>query len=188
MEAVYQILAEGQIDRSLFSHFSRRQVVKRCWRKEGGEWKLKDIPFVDDWDEEDYGFLVKCLKHTISTGGFVFGVFYGGALIGFASVESRRFGSDRQYVQLSCIHVSSECRGEGIGRKLFQCAIVAAQKLGAKKLYISAHSAEETQAFYHSMGCVEAREYDKGLSEAEPCDCQLEYTVSGSQPQKEKKR
>ena len=185
MEAVYQILTEGQIDRKLFSHFSRRQVVKRCWRKEDGEWKLKDIPFVDDWNEEDYGFLVKCLRNTIDTGGFVFGVFYGGALIGFASVESRLFGSSRQYVQLSCIHVSSEYRGKGIGRKLVQCAVMAGRKLGARKLYISAHSAEETQAFYHGMGCVEAREYDKGLSEAEPCDCQMEYPLLASQSQKE---
>lgn len=177
MEAVYQILTEGQIERELFSHFERRQVVTRCWRKENGNWQLKDIPFVDDWDEKDYQFLVRCLKNTVRTGGFVFAVFYEGVLVGFASVESRRFGSRQQYVQLSCIHVSHGYRGKGIGKKLFQCAIVAARKLGAGKLYISAHSAEETQAFYHSMGCVEAKEYDKGLSEAEPCDCQMEYAL-----------
>ncbi len=177
MEAVYQILTESQIKRDLFTHFERRQVVKRCWRKENGKWRLKDIPFVDDWDEKDYQFLVKCLKNTVCKGGYVFAVFYEGVLVGFASVESRRFGSRQQYVQLSCIHVSNRHRGKGIGKKLFQCAIVAAQKLGAEKLYISAHSAEETQSFYHSMGCIEAKEYDKVLSEAEPCDCQMEYAL-----------
>ena len=177
MEAVYQILSEGQVTPGLFSRFTRRQVVSRCWRKEAGEWRLKDVPFIDDWKKEEYDFLVKCLKNTIRTGWFVFGVFYEGSLIAFASVESRRFGSCLQYVQLSSIHVSCEYRGRGVGKKLFRCAIIAGQKLGAGKLYISSHSAEETQAFYHNMGCVEAEEYDRELTEAEPCDCQLEYAL-----------
>ena len=73
--------------------------------------------------------------------------------------------------------MSCECRGEGIGKGLFVCAKAAAKKLGAKKIYISAHSAEETQAFYHSLGCKEAEEYNQELVEAEPCDCQLEYIL-----------
>ncbi len=49
--------------------------------------------------------------------------------------------------------------------------------MGAKKLYISAHSSQETQAFYSSMGCIEAREYNKTLVAKEPYDCQLEYSL-----------
>ena len=45
---------------------------------------------------------------------------------------------------------------------------------GAAKLYISAHSSVETQAFYRKMGCVEAQAYDRHHVEAEPFDCQLE--------------
>lgn len=177
MEAAYQILSESQITRALFSHFNRRQEVKRCWRKEHGSWMLKDIAFVDDWSEAQYEFLVKCLKNTVHTGGFVIGAFVQDRLSGFCSVESQHFGSKDQYVQLSCIHVSCECRGEGIGKGLFVCAEAAAKKLGARKIYISAHSAEETQAFYHSLGCREAKEYNRELAEAEPCDCQLEYIL-----------
>ena len=53
---------------------------------------------------------------------------------------------------------------------------------GAKKLYISAHSAVETQAFYRAMGCVEAQEYNQKHVEAEPYDCQMECSleVTGS--------
>ena len=140
-------------------------------------WILKDIAFVDDWSEAQYEFLVKCLKSTVNTGGFVFGAFMQDRLSGFCSVESQRFGLKDQYVQLSCIHVSCECRGEGSGKGVFVCAKAAAKKLGAKKIYISAHSAEETQAFYHSLGCKEAEEYNQELVEAEPCDCQLEYIL-----------
>lgn len=177
METAYQILSESQITRALFAHFNRRQEVKRCWRKEQGRWMLKDIAFVDDWSDAQYEFLVKCLKNTVHTGGFVFGAFVQDRLSGFCSVESQLFGSSDQYVQLSCIHVSCECRGQGIGKGLFVCAKAAAKKLGAEKIYISAHSAEETQAFYHALGCKEAKEYNRELAEAEPCDCQLEYVL-----------
>lgn len=177
MAATIEILSESQISRQLFRHFNRHQEVKRCWRKEAGSWKLRDISFVEEWKEAEYEFLVKCLKNTIHTGGFVFGCFEEGKLKGFTSVESRRFGSKEQYVQLSCIHVSCECRGKGYGKRLFERAILAARKLEAEKLYISAHSSEETQAFYHALGCVEATEYDEKLYAAEPCDCQLEYVL-----------
>ena len=49
-----------------------------------------------------------------------------------------------------------------------------AKQKGAKKLYISAHSAVESQAFYKSMGCVEAKVYNQKHVEDEPYDCQLE--------------
>lgn len=173
----FEILSESQISRDLFRHFNRHQEVKRCWRKEGDIWKLKDISFVEEWKDAEYEFLVKCLKNTIKTGGFVFGCFEQGKLVGFTSVESGHFGSRGQYVQLSCIHVSCECRNKGYGKHLFQRAILAGRKLGAGKLYISAHSSEETQAFYHALGCVEAEEYNEELYAAEPCDCQLEYVL-----------
>ncbi len=177
MEVTYGILSEPEISLELFQHFKRYQKVTRCWRKEADGWKLKEIPFVEEWKEAEYIFLVKCLKNTVNTGGFVFGCFEDGKLMGFASVESGHFGSSGQYVQLSCIHVSYGCRNQGYGKELFQCAIAAGRKLGAAKLYISAHSSEETQAFYHALGCVEAEEYNGALYAAEPCDCQLEYVL-----------
>ena len=72
------------------------------------------------------------------------------------------------------IYVSEELRGQGVGKKLFLKAKEWAKQHGAEKLYISAHSAVESQAFYKSMGCVEAREYSAKHVEKEPCDCQLE--------------
>lgn len=170
-----QLLCESQITREVFCHFNRRQEVTKCWRREQGLWVLKDESFVEDWSEQQYQFLVQCLRNTVITGGIVLGAFVQDRLVGFASVESRRFGSKKQYVQLSCIHVSCESRGQGLGKKLFQFASYGAKYLGAEKLYISAHPAQETQAFYHALGCVDAGEYDGEL--AEPDDCQLEYAL-----------
>lgn len=174
MNINYIQLTEEEIELQLFQGFRRHQEVTRCWRKENGKWLLKDVSFVEDWSKAEYAFLVKCLKNTARTGGFVFGAFENKRLVGFASVENSPFGSREQYVQLSCIHVSEESRGKGIGKRLFVIACEGGRRLGAEKLYISAHSAKESQAFYHAMGCIETVEYNKELSEAEPCDCQLE--------------
>lgn len=177
MMITYKSVQENEINRDLFLHFIRHQTVIKCWRKENGKWDIKDAPFIDDWSEADYMTLVSCLKSTIRTGGFVYGAFFGGVLKGFVSVEPKPFGGEHRYLDLSSIHVSEDMRGKGIGTALFHAAKEWAKVHGARKLYISAHSAVESQAFYHKMGCVEAAEYNQAHVEAEPYDCQLECTV-----------
>ena len=61
---------------------------------------------------------------------------------------------------------------------MFRGICKEAEKLGAKKLYISSQSSEETQAFYKSVGCVEAMEINQKLYDEEPFDCHLEYCLS----------
>lgn len=165
----YRTLNADEINRELFRGFNRHQIVTKCRRRVNGEWVIRDDPFIDDWTEDDYQFLVKCLKNTINTGGFVCAAFEDNVLKGFVSVESKIFGGDQMYNDLSSIHVSEEMRGKGIGKNLFNKA-----KEFAKKLYISAHSAIESQGFYKAMGCVEAKVYEKSHVEKEPFDCQLE--------------
>ncbi len=170
----YRIIVKEELCRELFDGFIRRQEVNDCWRKENGEWIIRKAPFIDDWTDEDYDFLVSCLKNTAATGGLVYGAFENEKLKGFTSVESRLFGGDNKYLDLSCIHVSADMRGCGIGRALFSAAKDWAKRHGGEKLYISAHSAVETQAFYKKMGCVEAERYEQAHVEKEPFDCQLE--------------
>lgn len=173
----YRVLHEQEIGRELFDYFIRRQVVDKCVRRENGEWVVKSDPFIDDWTEADYEVLVGCLQNTVRTGGFVCGAFAAGRLKGFASVENGLFGGDNRYLDLSSIHVSQDMRGSGIGKALFLAAKEWAGAHGAKKLYISAHSALESQLFYRSMGCVEAAAYKREHVEAEPYDCQLECVL-----------
>lgn len=104
----------------------------------------------------------------------MYAAFSEGILKGFVSVESELFGGEQKYLDLTSIHVSEDMRGQGIGKCLFTAAKEWARKNGAKKLYISAHSAVESQAFYQAMGCVEAEVYNQKHVEAEPYDCQLE--------------
>lgn len=174
----YRMLSEKEIDRELFEKFIRHQRVTKCWRKVNGEWVIKDAPFIDDWSEEDYRTLILCLKNTVCSGGFVYGAFSGHSLKGFVSVEKGLFGGEQRYLDLSSLHVSEDMRGKGIGKLLFQAAKEWAREKGARKLYLSAHSAIETQAFYKAMGCVEAQVYHQGHVEKEPFDCQMECAVS----------
>ncbi len=175
MDLIYRRLTEEEISPVLFSHFRRFQKVEKCWRKIEGVWVLKDISFVDDWDEADHRRVCGQLRKVLAEGGAVWGAFSDGSLKGFSSVEARLIGSRKQYAVLAEFHVSEDMRRRGLGRKLFMLAAESAWNFGAEKLYISAMSAEESQAFYRDMGCVEALEYDPYHVEREPCDVQMEY-------------
>jgi len=173
----YRILSPGEISRELFGGFRRRQVVTKCWRRENGVWVVRDIAFIDDWTEEDYCELVAALRDTAARGGLVMGAFCGGALKGFVSAEPELTGGAQRYIDMTNLHVSEDMRGRGLGRALFLAAKSWAGQRGARKLYLSAHSAVESQAFYRAMGCTEAQVYDPKHVAAEPYDCQLECEV-----------
>ena len=177
MNTNFITLSDGMITTELFSEFHRHQVVTKCHRKIDGEWVIIDNPFVEDWGEKEFEYLVKCLNNTVATGGVVIGAFDGSRLVGLASAENTFFGSRGQYLELSCIHVTEELRGKGIGKKLFWLICEWAKGKGAKNLYISAHSSVESQSFYKAVGCIEAEEYSSVHVENEPFDCQLEYVL-----------
>jgi len=173
----YQRLYADDISRDLFDGFIRRQTVTKCWRKVNGVWLVKDAPFIDDWTEQDYQTLVAQLRALLAANGYVSGGFCGGKLKGFVSAAAGRLGPRREYLDLTNLHVSADMRRKGIGKQLFLAAAEWARETGAEKLYISAHSAVESQAFYRAMGCVEAQSYQMEHVEAEPYDCQLEYRL-----------
>ena len=66
---------------------------------------------IDDWSREDYQFLVQCLLGTIEKGGLVYGAFVNGKLKGFTSVEAEFLGKDKDFLDLTSIHVSQDMRG-----------------------------------------------------------------------------
>lgn len=173
----YRNVTLEEVNRSLFLQFSRRQVVTDCWRKEDGVWKIQSNPFIDERSDKEYESLVEELKNIINAGGFVYAGFSDGALKGFVSVAPKLFGSRKEYIDLVHINISEEMRGFGMGTALFRQAADWAERHGAKKIYISAHSSVESQAFYMAMGCTEAVEIDEKHANAEPYDRQLEYVV-----------
>ncbi|MDO4565082.1 MAG: GNAT family N-acetyltransferase [Clostridia bacterium] len=176
LELNFKSLSEAEITDSLFCGFVRRQEVDKCFRRKDGLWIVESDPFTDDWDENDYRELIANLKRT-ALNGIVFGAFADNRLVGFCAVDGELFGRGGKYMDLSNIHVTCGMRRKGVGKRLFSLAAEWAKAHGAEKLYISAHSAIETQAFYASLGCAEASEYSALHTEKEPFDCQLEKAL-----------
>ena len=83
---ICRAVAPDELELSLFDGFVRRQEVNLCYRREHGRWVVRSDPFVDDWSEADYRFLIECLHNTLKTGGALFGVCDGSDLKGIASV------------------------------------------------------------------------------------------------------
>lgn len=174
----YRRVGIDEIEPWLWRDFNRHQVVTRCLRKQGSVWNLADIPFTEEWGSSEIEQLCGHLKSTIESGGVLIAAFVKGKLKGFTSVENKPFGEHNEYLQLSSLHTSFEMRGTGIGKKLFSMACEYSREKHAEKLYISAHSAEETQAFYRAVGCVHAVYINEKLADAEPYDVQMECALS----------
>ncbi len=175
---VYKRFAAGEITANFLAAFNRYQVVRRCWRKVEGQWMLKDIGFLEQWDEEELRETSLDLKR-IAENGAVFAACDGHAPVAFAAVEGKPIGSRRQYLVLHYLYTDARYRSMGIGSELFRMALNYGREQGAEKLYISAHSSEESQRFYRRHGCVDAEEIDPHLYELEPCDCHLEIRTDG---------
>ena len=161
----------------MFDEFERTQEVDLVWRTIQGEQKLVSEPFRDDWSLEDRQVLVACLRDCLAEGGAVCCIFEGEKIAAFFAMTRPPFGSRGQYADLQSLHVGRSWRRRGLGRRLLGIAAWQAAVWGREKLYISAHSAMESQAFYRAAGCREAEEINPAHAEAEPFDIQMEYPI-----------
>ncbi|SDL84826.1 Acetyltransferase (GNAT) domain-containing protein [Paenibacillus jilunlii] len=174
----FKSLSLDDLQPGLLDSFNRFQRVTRVWRTVEGERQLVDAPFIDNWDAATKNEIIaedfhRCLHY----GGKVICAVHNGQIAAFAALLRELFGSSRQYADLMQLHVSTDFRHAGLGRSLFMMAAQQAEAWGAQKLYISAHSAEETQAFYRAMGCVDAVEINAHHVALEPFDIQMEYVI-----------
>ena len=170
-------LGSNNFTRNSLDDFVRHQTVTECWRKIGGVWKLVPNAYEENWSQEQCREIAEDVVQHISLDQTGFGAFDGGRIIGFATVSHRIFGAAARYVQLVCLQISEEYRRQGIGRRLFSMVCEEARRLGADRLYISAHSSKESQAAYRALGCSFAEEINEELAAAEPFDVQMEYRL-----------
>ena len=177
MKYQYRRLDDHNFTGHSLDDFVRRQTVTECWRRTGSDWKLVPNVYEENWSQAQRREMAEDVAHHINLDQAGFGAFDGGRIIGFATVSHRIFGVTARYAQLVCLQISEEYRRQGIGRKLFSMACEEARRLGADKLYISAHSSKESQAAYRALGCSYAEEINEGLAAAEPFDVQMEYRL-----------
>ena len=65
-----------------------------------------------------------------------------------------------------------------IGDVFFYQACEEARRLGADKLYISAHSSKESQAAYKALGCVHARRLTQNWQRKNPVMYSLNMSLT----------
>lgn len=154
------------------------QFVGKAWREVDGMRRLVEINYHDlDWPN-GYNHHYNNLRKTIEDGGCAIGAFdQEERLLGFITVNRNFFGNEYNYVLLDQLFITLEHRNKGIGKRLFKLATERGREWKADKFYICAGSAEETIAFYFTIGCKEAIEINKELYESDPRDFQLEYVL-----------
>ena len=173
----YEKINEKNFNSHSLDHFVRHQRVRECWRNVDGQWKLIPIEFEENWTVEQCQKIAADVALHMGNDQTAIGAFDGEEVIGFITVSHNIFGNTAKYVELVCFQVSEPYRGKKIGNTLFYKACEEAKRLGADKLYISAHSSQESQAAYKAIGCVHAKEINQKLAQEEPCDVQLEYVL-----------
>lgn len=170
-------IREEDITESFLEHFNRYQEVNNVWRMENNAKIVKNVSFVEDWNDAEKQLVIKGLIETINNKGAVFGAFDGNKLIAFTSLDGNPIGNEKEYLQIQKLFVSNDYKGRGIGVELFNKCVERARSLGAQKLYISANSSVETVGFYEKMACVDASWINDKQVELEPFDCQMEYML-----------
>ncbi|WP_214778701.1 GNAT family N-acetyltransferase [Exiguobacterium sp. s22] len=178
MNATIHLLT-NRLDSNFLNTFERFQETHRIYAvNSNGELYQKDEYYIDEWDDAKKQQVIEILNYYIDRGGVVVAIRNGETLLGFAGLNGQPLGTEGQYLNLGFIHVSRPCRGQGIGKVLFERVCQAAIERSAKKLYIGANPAVDTYHFYKAMGCTLAEEIVPEVYESEPLDLQLEYALS----------
>jgi predicted N-acetyltransferase YhbS len=165
-------------------NIDRSEVVDNIYRFENGTLILRPhnfdpilaqlSGFVPGWPPGEAEKYTPILLDCFDRGGWFYGAFEGGQLVGAVVLDNKLIGKHKDQLQLKFLHVSSSYRQKGLGARLFQLARTTARQDGAKRLYISATPSENTVNFYLRLGCAVAADPDQELFDLEPEDTHLE--------------
>lgn len=155
--------------------FNRYQETNEVLYYHEGSLLRRVDKFTESWQEEKLVEVSRYLRETAKKGGIVYAAYSGKHVIGFTCIENYMFEG---YINLPYIHIDHRYRGRGVGKELLLFIGLEALMKAAKYLYISAHPAVESQAFYERMGCKLVSNVNKKLLEVEPLDIQLELPLS----------
>ena len=156
----------------------RREVIHNTYRLVDGALALRPDYFdMQGWPPGDREHTTHFLRECYDHGGWCYGLFDDGQLIGVAMLEHRFIGQSADMLQLVFLHVSRDYRDQGLGRQLFLRAAEVAREHGARRMYISATPSEHTIHFYRGLGCALSPEPDPALLTLEPDDIHLEFAL-----------
>ena len=162
-----ELLSETNFCTESLDLYDRKQDVNKVYRRIDGDYTLVECKYTEDWDLNKK----RSVARRISSDEYItYIALENDKVVGFIGLLRQLNGP---YMILDMMQVSSECRRQGIGRRLFEAGKDEARKNGADALYISACSSEETIAFYLAMGSKLASEPIKEIAEEEPFDLQM---------------
>ena len=163
------------INDNFLNGYNRFQEITNIVYLDQMELKEKENKFYETWNQEKLIEISRYLKSSVKSGSILYATYDYKKIVGFAMIDRKLLFDES--INLKYIHVSKEYRGYNIGKYLFNIMALEAKKIGATKLYISSHSAVETQRFYQRVGCVLANKINRELQELEPYDIPLEYQL-----------
>lgn len=164
---LFELLTKENMSEVSLDKFDRIQNVQRVYRKIDNEYVIIEDKSIMDWSLERKRAIASSL---LSEDYIAYGVMENGNIIAFASMEIK---VQDERIILDMMQVSRKYRRQQIGKKLFQYMKEVAKDMGAKQLYISACSSEETIKFYKSMGCEITDNPITKFAEEEPFDLQM---------------
>ena len=174
---VIRQITREEIER-IWDEIDRSEAIEGIYYLRDGELVLEEEHYdLRGWAPGEREQYTPILCDCFDRGGTFYGAFEDGRMVGAAVLESRFIGSYRDQLQLKFLHVSSDCRKQGLGRVLFERAVARADELGARRLYVSATPSENTIGFYRHLGCTVTEEVDQELFALEPEDIHLEYAM-----------
>ena len=162
-----ELLSEKNFSINSLDSYNRKQDVNKVYRRIDGVYTLVECKYTEDWDLNKKRSVAK----QISSDEYItYIALENDKVVGFIGLLKKLKGP---YMILDMMQVSSDYRGQGIGRRLFDAGKDEARKNCAEALYISACSSEETVAFYRAMGSDLAVNPIKEIAEEEPFDLQM---------------
>lgn len=162
---------KSNFDRYSLKDFRRHQEVRNVYRLVNGELTLVYAPFVDDWDEARR---VEKAEEILSGEFVTYCAFEGERVVGEIMLVP---ALNRGRLIVDSFHVSEDRRRRGIGRALLEAAKREALNRGARSLYASCCSSEETVGFYAAMGFRLSEDPILSYAEDEPYDLQMECPI-----------
>lgn len=175
----YRELALSEID--LIRGIDRSEKVDSIYRLlDGSLLEVAENYEMKGFKPDELEAVIRRQKMLLRNGGWVFGAFEDGELVGVASLENRFRGIQHPYCKMDILFVSSEYRRQGIASVLLGMCLEAAGSIGGHRLYISATESKNTVDFYIHRGARLVEVPDPELLRMEPVDIHLEVSVPGN--------
>lgn len=154
----------------------RTEIIRKGYRVKDGELEQLEV----EWDSPAWtskgnhphsveAQIDFCRGH-LAKGGLMYGGFAEGQLVGVGLI---RWDVRRNVAQLAFLHTSNGFRRQGIGDRIVQALITAAQERGDSGMYVSATPSESAVGFYLKHGFRLTIEPIPELFEEEPEDIHM---------------